>query len=75
MLTEASSTATQGGLNGSAPHYNPEHMDPRWSPSVRCALLRNGYIPTPTNGKAPVLDGWQNLRATETDVALAIPAF
>src|SRR5262249_33248654 len=46
----------------------PEQIDPSWTPKVRRALLRNGYSPTPTNGKAPVLDGWPNIRPTEADV-------
>jgi hypothetical protein len=60
MLTAASSTSKA---------FKPEQLDPSWSPVVRRALLRNGYFPTPTNGKAPVLDNWPNLRATEADVA------
>jgi bifunctional DNA primase/polymerase-like protein len=71
MLTAASS-AVETGLkgNGSAPQYSPEYTDPRWSPSVRLALLRNGYLPTPTHGKAPVLENWPNIHATEADVAV-----
>jgi putative DNA primase/helicase len=43
-------------------------LDPKWSPRVRCALLRNGYYPTPTNGKAPILDDWTHIHATEADI-------
>ena len=69
MLTATSSAAEAFKGNGRAPGYSPEQMDPSWSPAVRRALLRNGYSPTPTNGKAPVLNNWPNIRATEADVA------
>ena len=49
--------------------HGPEQLDPKWSPAVRRALLRLGYSPTPTNGKAPVLPDWQNLHVTEADIA------
>ena len=66
MLRETGAEARVHAVNGTD---GPEQLDPKWSPAVRRALLRLGYSPTPTNGKAPVLPDWQNLHVTEADIA------
>jgi hypothetical protein len=38
-------------------------------PAARRAMLRNGYLPIPVRGKIPVLEGWQNIVATDADIA------
>ena len=66
MLRETGAEARVHAVNGTD---GPEQLDPKWSPAVRRALLRLGYSPTPTNGKAPVVPDWQNLHVTEADIA------
>lgn len=42
--------------------FDPIGMTPL---EVRLAMIANGYNPTPLDGKKPLLNGWQNLVATE----------
>jgi Bifunctional DNA primase/polymerase, N-terminal len=51
----------QSARNNSFDAHSPQ--------AVRRQLLQNGYVPIPTRGKIPALNGWQHVVATEHEIS------
>lgn len=45
--------------------FAPVDMEPH---AARSAMLANGYVPIPLDGKKPILNGWQNITVNQQTI-------
>jgi AAA domain/Bifunctional DNA primase/polymerase, N-terminal len=56
-MTDTSATPSES--------FAPVEMEPH---AARSAMLANGYVPIPLDGKKPILNGWQNMTVNQQTI-------